>query len=166
MGSRRDPRTIRHLTSHHSVRSSGPTDGRRRTLPGRSNDDCLRGTLRLFAFPGERTYWLQLDAPGLFTAVRAAAAPQETLETVVAQTQALLAGALDRARRAHAVRDDVTLADVLLAIAMFDGVISVQSQVPGDEPVERALTIVLRGLRSAARSELPVPRPALRLPTP
>jgi hypothetical protein len=46
---------------------------------------------------------------------------------------------------------------------MFDGVISLQSQVPGDEPVGRALTIVLRGLRSAARSELPVPRPALHL---
>ena len=59
----------------------------------------------------------------------------------------------------------MTLADGLLAIAMFDGVISVQSQVPGDEPVERALTIGLRGLRSAARSELPVPRPALQLPT-
>ena len=52
-----------------------------------------------------------------------------------------------------------------LAIAMFDGVISVQSQVPGDEPVERALTIVLRGLRSTARSELPVPRRSLHLPT-
>jgi len=108
---------------------------------------------------------LQLDAPGLFTAVRATAAPQATLETVVAQAQELLSGALDRARQARAVRDDVTLADVLLAIAMFDGVISVQSQVPGDEPVERALTIVLRGLRSTARSELPVPRRSLHLPT-
>lgn len=38
--------------------------------------------------------------------------------------------------------------------------------VQSEHVVERALTIVLRGLRSAARSEQPVPRPALHLPTP
>src|SRR5450830_1433044 len=42
---------------------------------------------------------LQLDAPGLFTAVRATATPQATLEAVVAQAEALLDDALDRARR-------------------------------------------------------------------
>jgi len=108
---------------------------------------------------------LQLDAPGLFTAVRATAGPQATLEAVAAHAQALLSGALDRAQRAHTVRDDVFLTDVLLAIAMFDGVISVQSEIPGDDVVERALTIVLRGLRSRERSDLPVPVPTLRLPT-
>jgi AcrR family transcriptional regulator len=108
---------------------------------------------------------LQLDTPGLITAVSATADPQKPPAAVVERTLALLSDALDRALRAHLVRADVTLADVLLAVAMFDGVISAQTRALGDAPVERALAIVLRGLRSGARSELPVPRAALHLPT-
>ncbi len=108
---------------------------------------------------------LQLDAPGLATAIRAAAGSDEPLGAMFEQTRALLSTALDRAHAAHLVRDDLTLPEVMLAIAMLDGAVSAHTRLPEDAPVELALAIVLRGMRSPARSRLPVPDPALRLPT-
>ncbi len=108
---------------------------------------------------------LQLDAPGLATAIRAAAGSDEPLGAMFEQTRALLSAALDRAHAARLVRADLTLSEVMLAIAMLDGAVSARARLPEDAPVEQALEIVLRGMRSPTRSGLPVPDAALRLPT-
>ncbi|WP_066586133.1 TetR/AcrR family transcriptional regulator [Cellulomonas timonensis] len=107
---------------------------------------------------------LQLDAPGLATAIRTAGS-DEPLGAMFEQTRGLLSAALDRAHAARLVREDLTLPEVMLAIAMLDGAVSAHTRLPEDAPVELALAIVLRGMRSPARSRLPVPDPALRLPT-
>ncbi|WP_024285902.1 TetR/AcrR family transcriptional regulator [Cellulomonas sp. KRMCY2] len=108
----------------------------------------------------------QLDAPGLMTAVRRSTPAHARVDAVVERAQTLLSVALDAAHRSGAVRADVTLTDVFLAIAMIDGVIAARPAAPGAVPVERALTLVLRSLRREDRAGLPVPRPELHLPTP
>lgn len=108
---------------------------------------------------------LQARVPGLMAVVRGSDAPPRKLEEVVLRTQALLAEAVGRARRSGTVRPDVGLGDVLLAIAMIDGVVTARPTMPEPVPVERALALVLRALRSDHRIELPVPRPPLDPPT-
>ncbi|MCC2318653.1 TetR/AcrR family transcriptional regulator [Cellulomonas chengniuliangii] len=110
-------------------------------------------------------YGLQLDAPGLITAVRTATAPPEPLESMLQRTGSLLRSAFTRARAARIIREDATEADVMLAIAMLDGAVAARSRMPDDASVEPALAIVLRGLRSAARLGAPIPTASLRLPT-
>jgi len=109
---------------------------------------------------------LQLDAPGLMTLVRDPAAPPQRLEDLARRTTRLMAGALATAQRAGVVRDDVTLVDVFLTVAMMDGVITARAATPDLAPVDRALDLVLRALRPPERLGLPTPEPALRLPGP
>lgn len=104
---------------------------------------------------------LQARVPGLMAVVRGSDAPQRRLEEVVLRTQALLSEAVGRAQRSGTVRPDVGLGDALLAIAMIDGVVAARPTMPESVLTERALTLVLRALRSDHRIGLPVPRPPL-----
>lgn len=115
-------------------------------------------------------YALQVDASGLLAVAQSYSAEPDRLDDVVHRTEALMSAALDAAHRGGVVRPDVTLADVFLAFAMVDGAVSAGANMPGragaPAPVDRALALVLRALRSESRVSLPTPLPELRLPVP
>lgn len=107
---------------------------------------------------------LLVDAPGLFTVMRAAADGPGRLEDVERRARVLLGTALDAAREHGRVRDDVTLDDVLLIIAMVEGVIAMEPPDVMPAAVHRTVEIVLRGLLTDTGAAEPLPRPELRLP--
>ena len=111
-------------------------------------------------------YALQVDASGLLAVAQSFAAEPDRLDDVVRRAETLMSTALDAAHRGGVVRADVTLADVFLAFAMIDGAVAAQARMPGPAPVDRALALVLRSLRTESRVSLPTPQPELRLPTP
>ncbi|MCV2394258.1 TetR/AcrR family transcriptional regulator [Actinotalea sp. M2MS4P-6] len=101
---------------------------------------------------------LQLDVPGLLSAVQGSADAPNLLAEVELRTRALLDAALATARDLAEVRDDVTLDDVLLTFAMIDGVIAGEAPERVEASVHRALRLALRALLSTDR-----PPPAPRL---
>lgn len=103
---------------------------------------------------------LQLRIPGLLPVVRAAGS-SDVLDDVLARTRSMFAKALDQARAARAVRQDITVDDVYLAAAMLDGVVEAARDSMTAPPYERALVLVLRSLRSERRLNLPIPLPEI-----
>jgi AcrR family transcriptional regulator len=100
---------------------------------------------------------LQVDAPGLFAAVHTAHADDPRLHEVEQRATALLAAALDDARRGDRTRPDVTLADVRLLFAMTEGVLAAEEPHRGRAAARRALVLALRGILRDAPDELPEP---------
>lgn len=103
---------------------------------------------------------LQLDAPGLITAVRTARDAAALLADVEARTRALLDAGLAAARAHGRVRPGVTTEDVLLTFAMVEGVIATADAEQVVAATHRAVAITLRGLLLAPG---PLPTPTLRL---
>lgn len=104
--------------------------------------------------------WYQADVPGLLTALSTSDGVQARLGGVVDRTTAMLRAAHERALRAKALRPGTSLDDVLLATAMLGGVVT--AGLPMPHGVERALELLLRGLRPEDRAALPVPVAELR----
>ncbi|WP_250445815.1 TetR/AcrR family transcriptional regulator [Actinotalea sp. C106] len=105
--------------------------------------------------------WYQADVPGLVAAVNESAVENERLAAVTSRTLALLRDAHGVALRRGALRPDVTVDDVLLTTAMLAGVVSAR-EMPGGG-VERALVLLLRGLRTEEHAAAPVPAAQLRV---
>lgn len=105
---------------------------------------------------------LQLDTPGLIATARGEDG-EEALTEPVARTRALLAEALDQARRHGAVASEVGLGEVFVVLAMIEGVIAARDRLPDDVGVGAAMALALRSLRSAERLGLPVPAATVRV---
>lgn len=106
--------------------------------------------------------WYEVEMPGL-AAVLTGLPVQEhaDLHRVMDRTEDLLGLALKRSADAGALRGDVQVRDAQTILAMLEGAIRLDgSGRPGDT-LERALVLLLDGLRSAARTGAAVPRPAL-----
>ncbi|WP_308169222.1 TetR/AcrR family transcriptional regulator [Cellulomonas hominis] len=101
---------------------------------------------------------LQADAPGLFTAVRAAHGTTPGVAEVERRATALLEVALAEAHRRGRVREGVTVDDVRLVFAMVEGVLAVEDPARARASVRRALAVALQGLLSGPPDALPEPR--------
>lgn len=99
----------------------------------------------------------QVDAPGLFAAAHAAHGGDPRLAEVERRATALLADALDDARRRGRVRPDVTVDDVRLLFAMVEGVLAAEQPARLHAAVQRALVLALRGVLVDAPDRLPEP---------
>lgn len=99
----------------------------------------------------------QVDAPGLFAAAHAAHAGDPPFDAVERRATALLAGALDDARRRGRTRPDVTVDDVRLLFAMVEGVLAAEQPGRSRAAVRRGLVLALRGILLDAPDALPEP---------
>jgi AcrR family transcriptional regulator len=108
---------------------------------------------------------LQVGAPGMFPAVRAAHGTTPGIVEVEHRTSTLLAAALDEARADGRARPDVTVDDVRLVFAMVEGVLTGETPDRVPASVRRTLLLALRGLlHEAPDTPEDLPAPTLVLP--
>ncbi|MCG2799387.1 MAG: TetR family transcriptional regulator [Cellulomonas sp.] len=91
----------------------------------------------------------QVELPGLHTVVRGAQDGTRLLDDVERRTRTLLTAAVAAARDHHRLAPDVGVDDLLLLIAMVEGVIATASADQAPERVARAVELTLRGLGCA-----------------
>lgn len=101
---------------------------------------------------------LQVDAPGLFTAVRTAHGTVPGIADVERRASDLLDSALADARARGRVREGVEVEDVRLVFAMIEGVLAAEEPARVRTSVRRALGVALHGLLVDGPDDLPEPR--------
>jgi len=85
--------------------------------------------------------------PGLFRLIWAEGPGRTYLDPLWARSIALLQEPLRISQRAGVVRPDLTVDDLLMVVGMIFGVVNSPAGQAGQESVERALDLVLIGLR-------------------
>jgi AcrR family transcriptional regulator len=89
----------------------------------------------------------QARIPGLFQLIWAEGPGRSYLEPLWQRSIALLEEPLRISQRAHMVRSDLTVDDLLRVVGMIFGVVNSPAGQAGPASVERALDLVLSGLR-------------------
>jgi AcrR family transcriptional regulator len=89
----------------------------------------------------------ELRLQGLMTAIRAGEVSEQQVERLGERARELLAEPLREAIAAGRVRDDVTVEDAILALAMIDGALAYCADKDrGRKEAERAVALALAGL--------------------
>jgi AcrR family transcriptional regulator len=98
-----------------------------------------------------------LDTPGLMTAVRTSPEGRAHMKVLRTRVEVMLVGVVEAARRRGEIRPDITVGDVILLVAMLEGVVTRLDD--GDRAVRalRAAELVVRSLRDPSRDGLPLP---------